>query len=28
LTVAASTIDRKFIARVVLGNGEVLNVST
>jgi len=28
LTVAASTIDREFIARVVLGNGEVLNVST
>lgn len=27
LTVAASTIDRKFIASVVLGNGKVFNVS-
>ncbi|KAL9406377.1 hypothetical protein Peur_003349 [Populus x canadensis] len=26
LTVAVSTIDRKFLARVVLGNGEVLNL--
>jgi hypothetical protein len=28
LTVAASTIDRKFIAQVVLGNGQVYNVSS
>lgn len=27
LTVAASTIDRKFIAKVVLGNGQVYTVS-
>lgn len=28
LTVAANTIDRKFITQVVLGNGQVFNVST
>lgn len=27
LTVAASTIDRKFVSQVVLGNGKILTVS-